>query len=602
MATNKDDSKKTEIKPQEAATDKVKQPPDDKKPNELSQPASAPIIEVIQERPQEFIFSPKRTHGQAGVQMLTNSNKLVEDLKSFSGLDIEILATRIKSGVDAQAVGGEASALLVLIDQEKGREFVRQSTSPGSPIWVDVNHKIYCSGDPLINYYSTSDIFQLSDGGASLRVDIRILGEADKPLPAVVVKLYSSIQLIPINAITNQDGVASFQLPSAIISTIAGIVIEPNSMHWSKIIRNPTLLIGKTNNVRVSSYSEFDNTFFSSGAISWGLKTIGALGAKPEGKGIKVGIIDSGCDASHEMLQHVVKGVDFNRGGTSESWKHDEIGHGTHVAGIIGARHAGQNGISIRGVAPQAELYIYKVFPQGDFFILGGAIEAAVADKVDVINMSLGSRDFSNDIAESIGKAAEEGIPCFVAAGNSGDAVQFPANLTTSIAVSALGLKSAMPADSVSANSLNPSFANTDGLFSPSFTCFGSSIDFAGPGVGVISTVPGNGLRALDGTSMAAPHLAGLAALYFSEESASNPVPKGAARLDYIYNCLRRAAKQMPFGADRTGVGMPTVSAGLPVSELGLRRMVMASVSGTGTSFWVGGGGGFSGGGASGGW
>ncbi|MBY0484352.1 S8 family serine peptidase [Nitrosomonas sp.] len=535
-------------------------------------------IEVIQSRPQEFIISPKRTHGQAAIQMLANGENLVKDLKAYAGLDIEIVNVRKKIGIDTQAVDGETAALLVSIDPQKGREFVNQSTLPTSPIWVDENFRITCS-ESITSLFSAQTFVQVSDGGASGRLDICILGESGKPLSNSSVKLYTPLQLVPIVGITNEDGVASFQLPEAMIASIAGLVIEPESMHWSKIVRNPIFKAGKINNIRVQSYADFDKNLYASGALSWGVGKLGVFDeSRLVGRGVKIGIIDSGCDATHQMLSHVTKGVDFNRGGSAESWKIDEIGHGTHVAGIIGARYSDGSRLSFRGVAPEAELYIYKIFPQGDFFTMGAALEAAIADKVDIINMSLGSKDFSNDIAECINKAKNDGIACFVAAGNSGDAVQFPANLTTSIAVSAIGHKAYLPIDSVSANTFVPNLSEAEGFFSPSFTCFGNSIDFAGPGVGIISTVPRGGIKVLDGTSMAAPHLTGLAALYLGE---SNNMSRTATRVDYIYDCLKRMVKPMAFASERIGVGMPCLAGG----SSPLRRTSF-SVSGGASCGW----------------
>ncbi|AGW89718.1 hypothetical protein N234_06717 [Ralstonia pickettii DTP0602] len=566
---------------------------------------NANAIYLIEEASREFIFSPKRSHGDAGLQMLSGGGqRLIADLKSLSGLDIEIIETRKPTGIELQNVENATSgAVLVRMDPTKGRDFVRQSTSADSPIWVDENHTIYnYAGD--LRIYSTADLTYLSDGASSSRIDICVLGARDEPIPKAVVKLYSPIQLQPIVAVSNEDGIASFQLPVSMVQAIVGIVVEPSSMYWSRIIRNPQLVAGKYNNIKLRSYDEFDGKLLASGFLSWGMSSLGiSNAAAASGKGVKIGVIDSGCDASHPMLAHVTKGVDFNRGSTSSSWTTDEIGHGTHVAGIIGAR-LNKEGTQIRGVAPNAELYIYKVFPQGDFFTLGGAIEAAIADGVDIINMSLGSRDFSNDIAENINKAKEAGILCFVAAGNSGDEVQFPANLTASAAVSAIGYKPAIPDDSVSANTLVSGISGSDGFFSPSFTCFGKSIDFTAPGVGIISTFPGNGLKVLDGTSMATPHLTGMAALCLESNKVAASMPRTSARADYIFSCLQQDAMQMPFGLERVGVGMPQYRESMPGTSASLpqNEIVRPLFLGYPTTLWAGGGGGFSGGGGSGTW
>jgi subtilisin family serine protease len=207
------------------------------------------------------------------------------------------------------------------------------------------------------------------------------------------------------------------------------------------------------------------------------------------------------------------------------------------------------------------KIYVYKIFPKGDFFVLGAAIEAAVADGVDLINMSLGSaKDVSNDIIENISAARNAGIACFVAAGNSANNVQFPANVSSAIAVSALGSVGTVPSDSVQVNEVNAPFVTPDGYFSPTFTCFGPSVDFTGPGVGVISTIPHNGFKVLDGTSMATPHLTGLAALYLAHDPILRSAPRDAARVDMLVQRMKRSVIGLPFGNDRVGAGLPIYS------------------------------------------
>jgi subtilisin family serine protease len=123
--------------------------------------------------------------------------------------------------------------------------------------------------------------------------------------------------------------------------------------------------------------------------------------------------------------------------------------------------------------------------------------------------------------------------------------------------VSAVGSIQAIPPDSAHFTQVVKEFASPDGLFSPAFTCFGTSVDFAAPGVGVISTVPKNGFKAMDGTSMAAPHVTGLAALLLAHDPMLINSRRDRSRVDLLVQRLRGTAKPLAFGAARAGAGLP---------------------------------------------
>ncbi len=148
------------------------------------------------------------------------------------------------------------------------------------------------------------------------------------------------------------------------------------------------------------------------------------------GKGVVVGVIDSGVATNHKDLavqggQNTVTGEDpkdFGDNGTE--------GHGTHVAGIIAAAGTPPNGI--RGIAPGVTLRSYRVFGKGgdqaQNFSIAKAIDAAVADQCDLINMSLGGGDPDTLTAESLTAAQKAGVVVFAANGNdSRQPVSFPA-------------------------------------------------------------------------------------------------------------------------------------------------------------------------------
>jgi subtilisin family serine protease len=264
------------------------------------------------------------------------------------------------------------------------------------------------------------------------------------------------------------------------------------------------------------------------------------------GQGVKIGIIDSGIDPDHPYFDPtgytmppgfpkgqqrfttakviVARVFAPKTGATAASarlaFRKDDSSHGTHVAGIAAGNAdtaTGQGRIS--GVAPRAYLGNYKVFVETDSGLspnanspaIVAAIEAAVADGMDVINFSGGEPEIepSRDIvALALDAAAAAGVVPVVAAGNDyndfgAGSVSSPANSARAISVGAVEIGSSP-------------VTRTHAEFSsvgPTTISLRLKPDVAAPGVDVLSSVSGDGWAPLSGTSMAAPHVAGAAAL-----------------------------------------------------------------------------------------
>jgi subtilisin family serine protease len=267
------------------------------------------------------------------------------------------------------------------------------------------------------------------------------------------------------------------------------------------------------------------------------------------GQGIKIGLVDDGIDQAHPYFNPTGYSypAGFPKGNTayttpkvivarafpspSTHWKYADRPfdptfsfHATHVAGIAAGDHdtptASGDGAPISGVAPKAYLGNYKALtvPTADYGLDGNspeiakAIDQAVADGMNVINLSIGEPEVEprrDIVVKALDDAAAAGVVPVVAAGNDFDSagagsVGSPANAPAAItaAASTMGGDGTQPDHIASFSSGGPTPVSL--LLKP---------DVTAPGVDVLSSVPPHDFETLDGTSMAAPHVAGAAAL-----------------------------------------------------------------------------------------
>jgi subtilisin len=165
-----------------------------------------------------------------------------------------------------------------------------------------------------------------------------------------------------------------------------------------------------------------------------------------------------------------------------------------------------------------------------------------------------------------LARAKAMGTAFIAAAGNSAGPVGFPARSPSVLGVSAIGKSGEFPPDSYHALLPTEPPAGPDGFFFPRFSCFGPEVAVAGPGVAVVSSIPGNTFVAWDGTSQAAPHVTGLAALVLAHNPDFQTTfrSRSSARVDHLYQVLRQSARPLNLGdRTRTGAGLPDAVAAL---------------------------------------
>lgn len=237
--------------------------------------------------------------------------------------------------------------------------------------------------------------------------------------------------------------------------------------------------------------------------IDWGIKTlcVHEIWKETRGEDVNIAILDTGIIDHPDLKLNIKGGINFS---TSDPKDYvDRAGHGTHVAGIIGAS---DNTEGVVGVANKANLYAVKVLGDsgaGSFEMIVKGIDWAIENKMDIITMSLGSSYPSDIIHEAIKKAYKKNITVVAAAGNDGEkdpdpdsnTMNYPARYPETIAVGSVN------------KYLDRSW----------FSSNGEELDIMAPGEEIYSTYLKNEYAILSGTSMATPFITGVLALIISK-------------------------------------------------------------------------------------
>ncbi|KAF0817692.1 hypothetical protein KIS4809_3509 [Bacillus sp. ZZV12-4809] len=263
-----------------------------------------------------------------------------------------------------------------------------------------------------------------------------------------------------------------------------------------------------------------------------------------QGDGIIVATIDTGVEKEHpDLKDNIISGYNFTADDSPNVFK-DYTGHGTHVAGIIAAS---DNGKGIVGVAPKSKILALKVIDRnglGSYENLIRAIHYAThwigdnGERVNIINMSLGGQEPNNLLHKAIKEARQKGIVLVSAAGNEGDGED------ESFERSYPGYyKEVIQIGSITRDFRPSVFSNTN-----------VNLDFVAPGEDVLSTHLNGRYVQLSGTSMAAPYVAGAAALILKIIDPDNLNPPMIPYLVYQY--LLEHKKPLNFSFNQVGNGL----------------------------------------------
>jgi len=315
-----------------------------------------------------------------------------------------------------------------------------------------------------------------------------------------------------------------FAEPDYLVSTA---VTDPNDEYYPADPLNPSVPLEQYGPIQMNARQAWDVTTGSSDVI--------------------LAIVDSGIDSGHpEFSGRLLPGYDFIQNDTTPQ---DDCGHGTHVAGSAAAN--GNNGIGIAGIDWQAKVLPVRVLGKSGSNCTGWTSDVAegivwaVEQGADVINLSLGLSGSSRLLEYATYYAYQHDVALIAAAGNTNSAILYPAAYPWVLAVGA-----------TQQNETRASFSN-----------FGAQLDVMAPGAAILSTSPRSGALlssltnsygVLNGTSMAAGHVAGAASLLAGLTTFDRP--------DKIYEALIETASEYPTRTNEFGYGIIDIYAALAFS------------------------------------
>ncbi|GIZ50053.1 S8 family peptidase [Noviherbaspirillum aridicola] len=557
-------------------TTEINQPGDGQLPGKPDEPraASAPEVSTagvkparagtagghnIAERKGQFLIAARRPQGLQPMGFQPLQIAMVEQTLRASP-DIEVVDTvgpKSIVGMLADGMNDEPTVLVARMTEQKAGMLHQQAQG-----------RLIVERDQSLALQDASDLQPMMvsaaapNAGPVLNAAIIVVGGKDRtPVKDAEVFLFGS--MVPTRGVTDERGMVTLTLYGETPQSIRSLYVKPRSDYWSFYQPQPDIAPDEANIVGLRPLSDWPSlaNFPQQQSMGWGqrLMRLDQLPGNYRGQGVRIAIIDSGAATTHDDLRKIQSGFDVvNKKQSPDTWNEDSIAHGSHCAGII---CGDDNAYGVRGFAPDAEVHVCKLFPGGQVSQLIDALEYCIEKQVDVVNMSLGGAEYSEALEQQIQRARRAGVACIVAAGNSGGRVQYPGSSPNVLAVAAVGHAAEFPPDSYHTQTLTQ-MMDGSGLFAARFSCFGPEIGVCAPGVAITSSVPPNNFAAWDGTSMAAPHVTGVAALVLAHhpEFQTTYKTRSPERVERLFQILKMSSRRINLGdPSRTGFGVPDV-------------------------------------------
>lgn len=375
---------------------------------------------------------------------------------------------------------------------------------------------------------------KLARAGVALAFSIGMIWQSQgQPIPGQYIAVFKPDVINPGPAAWELGAQHGLAVRHVYQHSVRGFAFAGNAQAAQALARNPRIAYVEQDQLAHTSQAAIPTGVSRIGIDAPLLDAISPAGANVDAR---IAIIDTGLDRNHPDLNVDPNGVRVITTTTKVKGKltteitfdnvfDDDNGHGTHVGGTAAAKGA------IVGVAPGALLTAVKVLSSAgsgpwSYVIAGVDWVASQPERFDVANMSLGG-GYSQAVNDAVKRATDKGIVFVVAAGNaSSDVSQVsPASEPSAITVSAMVDYDGAPGGLGSGDYVSCKNADgSGGALHPdeAFACFsnfGAGVDLCAPGVRIYSTWPttfsgSTGYRTASGTSMAAPHVAGAAALY----------------------------------------------------------------------------------------
>ncbi|MFD9624047.1 S8 family serine peptidase [Streptomyces virginiae] len=376
---------------------------------------------------------------------------------------------------------------------------------------------------------------------------LRVMGSDGRPVPDAHVW---AIGGAVVHGITGPEGQVSLTLAGDTPDTLQAIHVRPVSGYWPVRTSAPHMGGGETV-IEVPALADTLENFPDQAHTGWGVQAMRLHQIPPtyRGHGIKIALLDSGVNTAHPDLKSTVQtGHDFTTTDGSDTWRSDLTGHGTWCAGVIAAAD------NRTGIASEAEIHALKLFPGGHVSDLLQAMDYCIGHDIDIAQISLAYTVPSQLVAWKLLDAHAAGITLIAPAGDTAGPVNQPAALPGVLSVGAIAHTGTSP--HTSHTQMQPPWP---GPHPAPFTPTGPGVDLVAPGAAVITTALGDGYTPADGTTIAAAHVTGLAALLLAHHDhlRTHALPRTAARADHLHTLLRTACRPLPYADPaRSGAGI----------------------------------------------